>query len=147
MRSYRTLSEVIEEYLRKHPDEIDSFVSVVFEEYAEDGDIAATLSTLEIVSRVKGISQTTENDGTSWREVQQALAEDGDAKFGEVNALMHAMGYRLVPQKLQASTGSRPAEENLTAQETPQSSCSDQASHAHMSQDPPSYPTHYASGF
>ena len=54
MRKYRTLCEVTEEYLRKHPEEIDSFVSVVFEEYAQDGDIAALLSSLRIVSCVKG---------------------------------------------------------------------------------------------
>ncbi len=54
MRKYRTLSEVTEEYLRKHSEEIDSFVSVVFEEYAQDGDIAALLSSLRIVSCVKG---------------------------------------------------------------------------------------------
>jgi DNA-binding phage protein len=99
MRNYRALSEVIEEYLRKHPEEIDSFVSVLFEEYAQDGDIAATLSTLQIVSRVKGVSLIAEGQ----RGVQKALSEDGDPKFGDVNALMHAMGYRLVPQKLQAS--------------------------------------------
>jgi DNA-binding phage protein len=103
MRNYRTLSEVMEEYLRKHPEEIDSFVSVLFEEYAQDGDIAATLSALRVVSRVKGVSLTTESAGTSQREVEKALSGDGDPKFGDINALMHAMGYQLVPQRLQAS--------------------------------------------
>lgn len=103
MRSYPTLSEVIEEYLRDNPEEIDSFVSVLFEEYAQDGDTAALLSALRIVSRVKGISLTSEIAGISQTRVQKALSEDGDPKFGNVNAIMHAMGYRLVPQKLQAS--------------------------------------------
>jgi len=103
VRNYPTLDEIIEEYLRKHPEEIDSFVSVLFEEYAQDGDIAATLSTLQIISRVKGVSLTTESAAMSQRGIQQAPSEDGDPKFGDVNALMHAMGYRLVPQKLQAS--------------------------------------------
>jgi DNA-binding phage protein len=98
--NYPTLDEIIEEYLREHPEEIDSFVSVLFEEYAQDGDTAATLSTLQIVSRVKGVSLTMESAGTNQRDAQQALSEDGDSKFGDVNALMHAMGYWLVPQKL-----------------------------------------------
>jgi DNA-binding phage protein len=102
VRNYRTLSEVLEEYLLNHPDEIDSFVSVLFEEYAQDGDIAATLSALRVVSRVKGILAA-ESAGTSQQEAQQAFSENGDPKFGDVNALMHAMGYRLMPQKLQAS--------------------------------------------
>ncbi len=103
MRNYPTLDEITEEYLRKHPEEIDSFVSVLFEEYAQDGDTAALLSALRVVSRVKGISLTTESTGMSQRGVQQALLEDDDPKFGDANALMHAMGYRLVPQKWQAS--------------------------------------------
>lgn len=102
MRNYRTLNEVLEEYLLNHPDEIDSFVSVLFEEYAQGGDIAATLSALRVVSRVKGIL-TAESADTSQQEVQKAFSENGDPKFGDVNALMHAMGYGLVPQKLQAS--------------------------------------------
>jgi len=101
--NYPTLDEITEEYLRKHPEEIDSFVSVLFEEYAQDGDTAALLSALRVVSRVKGVSLTAENADMSQRAVQQALSEDDDPKFGNVNAIMHAMGYRLVPQKLQAS--------------------------------------------
>jgi probable addiction module antidote protein len=103
MKNYRTLSEVTEEYLRKHPEEIDSFISVLFEEYAQDGDTAALLSSLRVVSRIKGVSFIAESAGMSRRGVQKALSEDGDPKFGNVNAIMHAMGYRLVPQKLQAS--------------------------------------------
>jgi probable addiction module antidote protein len=103
VKNYPTLSEIIEEYLREHPEEIDSFVSVLFEEYAEDGDTAALLSALRVVRRVKGVSSIAESTGMSRRGVQKALSEDGDPKFGSVNAIMHAMGYRLVPQKLQAS--------------------------------------------
>jgi DNA-binding phage protein len=58
MIDYKTLREVTEEYLRKYPEEIDSFVSVIFEEYALDGDIAALISSLRVVSRVKGVSVT-----------------------------------------------------------------------------------------
>jgi DNA-binding phage protein len=53
--NYPTLSEITEEYLRNHPEEIDSFVSVLFEEYAQDGDTAALLSALRVVSCVNGV--------------------------------------------------------------------------------------------
>ncbi len=96
MRNYRNLSEVTEEYLRKHPEEIDSFVSVVFEEYDQDGDIAALISSLRVVSRVKGVSLVAEDTDVS----QGSLSGDADPKFGNLNAIMHAMGYRLVPQKM-----------------------------------------------
>ncbi len=102
MINYPTVSEFTEEYLRDHPEEIDSFVSVLFEEYAKDGDAATLLSALRIVSRVKGLSTMAESADLSQREVQ-TLSEDGDPKLGNVNAILHAMGYWLAPQKLQAS--------------------------------------------
>ena len=52
---------------------------------------------------VKGVTFTIDGADTSQRGIQQVHSEDNDPKFGEVNAIMHAMGYRLVPQKLQAS--------------------------------------------
>ncbi|HEX3641620.1 MAG TPA: addiction module antidote protein [Ktedonobacteraceae bacterium] len=101
MRNYRTLSEITEDYLRNHPEEVDNFVSVLFEAYAQNGDTAALLSSLRVVGRVKGISLIAENSGLSRKGVQKALSEDGNPKFESVNAIMHAMGYRLAPQKLQ----------------------------------------------
>lgn len=101
MRNYETLSEITEEYLRNHPEEIDSFISVLFEEYAQDGDTAALLSALRVICRIKGLSSIAEDAGMSRRGVQKALSEDGDPRFGNVNAIMHAMGYWLAPHKLQ----------------------------------------------
>jgi probable addiction module antidote protein len=101
MRNYRTIGDVTEEYLRNHPEEVDDYVSIIFEEYAQDGDTAALLSSLRIVSRIKGVSFIAETSGLSRKGVQKALSEDGNPKFESVNAIMHAMGYRLAPQKLQ----------------------------------------------
>jgi probable addiction module antidote protein len=101
MRNYRALGETTEEYLRNHPEEVDNFVSVLFEEYAQDGDTAALLSSLRVIGRIKGISLIAENSGLTRKGVQKALSEDGNPKFESVNAIMHAMGYRLAPQKLQ----------------------------------------------
>ena len=103
MRNFRTLDEILEEYLRNHPEEVDDFVSILFEEYAQDGDTAALLSSLRVVSRIKGVSFIAETSGLSRKGVQKALSEDGNPKFESVNAIMHAMGYRLAPQKLQTS--------------------------------------------
>jgi DNA-binding phage protein len=36
----------------------------------------------------------------SRKGVQKALSENGNPQFGSVNAIMHAMGYRLTPEKL-----------------------------------------------
>ena len=37
MRQYRTLDDIVEEYLREHPEEIDGYLTIVFHEYARDG--------------------------------------------------------------------------------------------------------------
>jgi len=106
VRSYRNIDDITEEYLRDHPDEIDDYLTELFEEYAQDGDIAALLSSLRVVSRIKGVSFIAETSGLSRKGVQKALSEEGNPKFESVNAILHAMGYWLVPQKLQPFSGS-----------------------------------------
>lgn len=86
--NYRTIREVEEEYLRNHPDEIDDYITVLFDDFAESGDAASLLSSLRIVGRVKGLT---------------AIAEASGLQFGNINAIMQAMGYRLTPEKLPQS--------------------------------------------
>jgi probable addiction module antidote protein len=106
MRNYRTIGEVKEKYLRNHPEEIDDYLTVLFDDYAESGDTAALLSSLRVVGRVKGVSHIAEVAGLSRKGVQKALSENGNPKFGSVNAILHAMGYRLAPQKLEKTISS-----------------------------------------
>jgi probable addiction module antidote protein len=104
MSNYRTIGEVEEEYLRTHPEEVDDYISVLFDEYAESGDTASLMTSLRVVSRVKGVSRIAEVSGLSRKGVQKALSENGNPQFSSVNAIMHAMGYRLTPQKIPAAT-------------------------------------------
>lgn len=106
MRAFRDIGEIEEQYLRDHPEEVDDYINVLFDEYAESGDTAALLSSLRVVSRVKGVSRIAETSGLSRKGVQKALSENGNPQFGSVNAIMHAMGYRLTPQKLHNGTPS-----------------------------------------
>jgi len=94
---------MIEEYLRDRPNEIDDYMALIFEEYAQDGDAATLFSSLRIVSRIKGVSLIAESSGMSRQGVQKALSEDGNPTFESVNAILHAMGYWLAPHKLQSS--------------------------------------------
>ena len=43
-RKLRTFDQVEEEYYREHPDGIESYLKVCFEEYAKDGATSALLS-------------------------------------------------------------------------------------------------------
>jgi probable addiction module antidote protein len=100
MREYRTIGEVEEDYLRTHPEEIEEYLTVLFEEYAQHGDTAALLSSLRAVGRVLGVSRLAASAGLSRKGLQKALSEEGNPYFESVNAILHAMGYCLVPQKL-----------------------------------------------
>jgi hypothetical protein len=56
MPIYRTFAEIEEEYLRRHPEEIDDYIPILFDEYAESGDTASLLRSLRVVDRVKNIT-------------------------------------------------------------------------------------------
>ena len=100
MKNYKTIREIEEEYLLNHPEEIDDYITVLFDEYAESGDTSSLLASLRVVGHVKGVSHIAEISGLSWQGVQQALSENGNPQFSSVNAILHAIGYRLTPQKL-----------------------------------------------
>lgn len=102
-RKYRTFGEIEEEYFQKHPEEIDDYISIIFDEYAKDGETGALLSSLRRVSRAKGVTSTAVAAGMTRKGLQKALSEKGNPKFESVNAIMNAMGYRLTAEKIEMS--------------------------------------------
>ncbi len=100
MRKLRTLDAVEADYLRDHPEEMEEYMSVIFDEYARDGNTGALLASLRTMSKVKGITMTAREAGLSRKGLQKALSEKGNPKFESINAIMHALGYRLSPRKL-----------------------------------------------
>ena len=52
MRKFRTLDEFEEEYFRKHPEEIDDYLTEIFQEYSQDNDSGALLASLRVVAAV-----------------------------------------------------------------------------------------------
>lgn len=100
MRKFRTLDEFEEEYFRKHPEEIDDYLTEIFQEYARDNDSGALLASLRIIARVQGISETAEQVGMTRRGLQKALSNDGNPRLENINSIMKAMGYYLMPQKI-----------------------------------------------
>ena len=103
MRNYRTFDEYQDDHFTKHPDEIEGYIRVVFEEYAKDGDTRALLSSLRTVSRVKGITAIANETDISRNGIQKALSENGNPSFESMNAILHAIGYSLMPQRIQTA--------------------------------------------
>ncbi len=100
MRKLQTFDDYEEDYFRKHPEEIDDYLKIVFDEYAQDGDTGALLSSLRVLARVKGVSIIAEETGMTRKGLQKALSPKGNPRLENINAIMHAMGYRLTPEKL-----------------------------------------------
>lgn len=105
MRNYRTLDEVTGEYFTQHPEEIEDFLREIFADYAEDGDSAVLLSSLRVIARVKGISTLAEEIGMTRQGLQKALSAKGNPRLDNINAILQALGYRLIPQPLNAVAG------------------------------------------
>lgn len=103
MRKYRSFSEATEDYYLENPEEIDGFLKITFEEYAQDNDMGALLSALRIVSRVKGISAIAKEIGITRQGLQKALSTKGNPRLESITSIMQALGYRLVPEKLPPS--------------------------------------------
>lgn len=102
MTKYRTLDEISYEYFSDHPEEIEDYLEVIFDEYAKDNDTAALLSSLRVIARVKGISTIADEIGMTRQGLQKALSSKGNPRLENINAIMKAMGYRLMPGKFHA---------------------------------------------
>lgn len=104
MRKFRTLNEFEEEYFRKHPEEIDDYLTEIFQEYAQDNNSSALLASLRIIARVRGVSEIAEQTGMTRRGLQKALSGNGSPRLENVNSIMKAMGYCLMPQRITPPT-------------------------------------------
>jgi probable addiction module antidote protein len=101
MTDYRTLNEISVEYFTQYPEEIEAFLTEIFADYAQDGDSAALLSALRVIARVKGISEIAEEVGMSRPGLQKALSTKGNPRLDNINSIMRAMGYQLMPHRLE----------------------------------------------
>ncbi len=101
MRSFKTLDQYEENYFKERPEEVEAYLEIIFEEYAKDQDLGALLASLRAVSRARGISATAEAAGLSRKGLQKALSTNGNPKFESVAVILRALGYRLVPEKLE----------------------------------------------
>lgn len=101
MGNYATLAEVTADYFRQHPEEIDAFLQEAFADYAQDGDPATLLSVLRIIARVKGVTTLAEEVGMTRQGLQKALSANGNPRLDTINAILHALGYQLIPQRLE----------------------------------------------
>ncbi|MBL7161271.1 MAG: putative addiction module antidote protein [Anaerolineales bacterium] len=105
MPEYRTLDEISIDYFSERPEEIEDFLTEIFADYAQDGDSAALLSALRVIARVKGVSNMAAEIGMTRQGLQKALSAKGNPRLDNINAIMRAMGYQLMPHRLGVPAG------------------------------------------
>ena len=83
-------------------DYLDSkeMIAEYLNEILEEGNEAEILSAIGHIAKAIGMTKIAEETGLSRKGIQKALSGDGNPEFASVNAIIHAMGYRLSPQKL-----------------------------------------------
>lgn len=89
----RRFRELEAEYFRNRPDEIMPYMEEIFQEYANDDNSEVLLASLQVIAKIKGVENHMEMKGDQ-------LSKDVDQPLEKINALMIAMGYRLVPEKI-----------------------------------------------
>lgn len=97
---FATLDDVEERYLREHPDAVDTYLEMTFEEFAKDADISVLLATLRVIVKVKGMGETAEHIGMSRQGLQKALSPRGNPTVSTFNKVLNSFGYRLSVEKL-----------------------------------------------
>jgi HTH-type transcriptional regulator / antitoxin HigA len=100
MRDHRTLDDIEEEYFRRHPREIGTYLTEIFDEYASNGESAALLASLRVIAKVKGMTALAEQTGMTRQGLQKALSSKGNPRLDNINSIMRALGYGLTPKKL-----------------------------------------------
>lgn len=103
MTKYRTLDHIEECYFHEHPEELDDYITEIFAEYAADSDSAALLASLRVIAKVKGITSLAKETGMTRQGLQKALSANGNPRLDNINAIMHAMGYRLAAEKMNST--------------------------------------------
>ena len=98
-RNYRTLDALEESYFRDHPEEIEPYLKEIFAHYADDGNSAALLASLRVIAKVKGISALARETGMTRQGLQKALSSKGNPRLDNVNAIIQAIGFQLVPER------------------------------------------------
>jgi probable addiction module antidote protein len=101
MQKMRTLEEYTKERLKLHPEEIESFIQVMFEEYAKDKDAGALLSALRIVAQVQGVGKLAQDAGITRNGLQKALSEKGNPRLNSISGILESLGYHLTVQRIE----------------------------------------------
>jgi len=95
-RKFRTLEEAEIKYFKKHPREIKDYLEVALEEFQNDGNEEAFLSSLAVIAKAHGGFMKLSNaTGLNREHLYRALSSKGDPKFSTVVEVLNSLGLSL----------------------------------------------------
>jgi probable addiction module antidote protein len=95
-RQYRTWRESEVARLKAHPEEIQLYLDVAFEEAALDGNWGAFMAAVRTVAEVRGgIGQLADRLGCSRPNLYKTLSSSGNPRLDKLGAILQALDLRL----------------------------------------------------
>lgn len=95
MRQYRDFNDLLMENLRD-PEDAKLFLSVILEEYEEDGDIEAFLLALKDVTEAQGgFDKIAKNTKLSQQDIHNFFTDKDNPRFDILEAILQALGFHL----------------------------------------------------
>jgi len=95
MRQYRDFNDLLMESLHD-PEDARIFLSVIFEEYEEDGDTEAFLLALRDVTEAQGgLAKLAEYAKLNQLNINDVFSSKENLRFDTVEAILRALGFHL----------------------------------------------------
>ena len=102
MRNYRNFKDYHIEQL-KDPEEARAYLALALEDYEEDRDIEDFLLAIRDVAEVQGgLGKLAKETNLNRQNLYKALSEEGNPRLETVGAILHALGFRLSVEPLEA---------------------------------------------
>jgi len=96
MRQYRDFHDLLMESLRD-PEDARIFLSVILEEYEEDGDTEAFLLALkDVIEAQGGIDKITEYTKLSRQDINDFFTNKDNLRFDILETILQALGFHLI---------------------------------------------------
>ena len=94
-KKYKKYKDVLIDQLRDSPKEADIYLETAWEEYSEDGDMAALMLAIRNIAEAKGGIGVLEKETKLTRQaLYKALSSKGNPRFETLDAILHSLGYR-----------------------------------------------------
>jgi len=102
MRQYRDFDDLLMESLRD-PEDARVFLSVILEEYGDDGDTEAFLLALkDVVDAQGGIDIIAQRTRLSQQDIYDFFANKDNPRFDILESILQALGFRLLVERIGA---------------------------------------------